>query len=90
MLKHQYRGDGGHRVVKLDIAGFLRVAGGWVGYQNIATLTVNADGRGVKTYIAVTDYFSGGELKADLIYEVSEVPTRLYAGSETVPEGSWR
>lgn len=85
MLKHQYRGDGWHRIVSLDHVGFLKKAGEWTGYQNIATFTDNVNDRGIKTYMAVTDYFTGGCIIADRIYEV-ESAMDLDAGSEKPPK----
>ena len=66
-LKHQYNGQGHHRIASLDVAGFLDRSGEWCGYQNIATFTYS----GI-TYLAVTEYFAGGALVPDAIYQLSK------------------
>lgn len=67
ILKHQYSSAGSHRIVELDTSGFLKVSSDWVGYNNIASYT-----KGGVTYIAVTEYFAGGSMEPDKIYQLTE------------------
>jgi hypothetical protein len=65
-LKHQYDSKGSHRIVKLDVAGFLEKSGEWAGYNNLATYTINNI-----QYIAATDYYAG-TLEPNVIYQLSK------------------
>lgn len=68
-LKHQYNSvNASHRIVSLDIAGFLKDSGHWASYQNIAVYNTNT---GV-IYIAVTEYFAGSSIQSDKIYQLWE------------------
>ena len=76
-LKHQYSTTGNHRIVELDIAGFLKQASEWCSYHDIATFTHY----GV-IYACVTPYFAGGEIEPDQIYGLH----KTNFGSETAPK----
>jgi len=82
MLRHQYQSNGDfHRIVQLDAMSFLKHAGEWVSYRDIATYTSNINARGEKTYMAVTDHLASGVLASNKIYEV-ESAMDLDGGSE--------
>lgn len=76
MIRHQYSSAGSHRLVKLDVAGFLLKAGDWVGYNNIATFQ---DGN--KKYMCTTQYFDG-VFTPDTLYCYNLAPVGEFAGSE--------
>lgn len=81
MLRHQYRGDSSHRIVKLDAAGFLERAGEWTSYKGIATISATTEGERPRLFICVTEYFSN-TLVPDRIYEASTLDKLYDGGSE--------
>lgn len=66
-LKHQYKDNGWHRIVKLDIVGFLEGAGDWAGYHHVATYTKDK-----VVYLAVTNYYDGTQLEPNVIYQLNK------------------
>ena len=79
-LKHQYSTTGQHRIVELDISGFLKEAGEWTTYQNIATYITKFGA----VYMCVTGYFEGGPIKPDTIYLLSKTD---FKSERHIPNG---
>lgn len=66
-LSHQYNSNGSHRIVELDIAGFLLKSGEWTDYANVATYITS----GGAVYACLSDYFEGGAMLPNVIYLIS-------------------